>query len=722
MHAERCVCAHCSSEWPITGGIPRFFRAPDYNCGDVLRSEAREMLAAARSGLWADAVRTRFAGNQSMFLGVLGLQRASWLPMLGLDETSVALEIGCGYGAVTQSIAREIGEVYAVDDVPERIEFTQERLRQEGIRNVHLYQASPAGLPFSDESFDLIVADGVLGWIGEWNRQDHPRNAQMKFLSRINRLLKKDGVLVMGIENRLGYGRYRAAAHRKAGHHRANGDAGVDGRGYAHSEHGYRKLLSRAGFRDVSCYWASPGYSRPYHLIPTNAPKWIRERLQYGIDHPDSGPQRNWRRRLRRSIARWGLPSLFANDFVFIASRAENRRTKLDEWLEACLTADSNERTKLCRPSARYWELHTGPFALKSTLRVASGDGSTFVMQVQLSPNGLDKPRQTSRDLKVLKDLFEKTASTPVRIPRALGELRHQSFSYRLESFARGESLASLVREPGYFKNMRKAWSILDPAIAGAVELSRTLQDLHDVRLIDPGWLAIPKECGDSGNDIGADTEMARYFAHAASFAQMGWVQHGDLSIENVFLEAETGKIEVFDWADLAAGFPPLYDLFTLLSSTGYLAPADERRRFPNESERWIASFEAIFVNENQFSVIVRDTMLDCCERLKVQRALLPSLLLEFLLVRSHYYWSRSSVVQRQIHLRILQRYLKRRECIFGMLPVMLHAGASVAPNDTHESKTDMVSTTTIIATGADEQPAAAHQSLQGLGSAPEQR
>ncbi len=82
--------------------------------------------------------------------------------MLGLDERSVALDIGSGYGAITHSLSRSVRDVYFVESMPERIEFTQERLRHEGFTNVRLIQASATALPLVENGFDVVVTNGVL--------------------------------------------------------------------------------------------------------------------------------------------------------------------------------------------------------------------------------------------------------------------------------------------------------------------------------------------------------------------------------------------------------------------------------------------------------------------------------------------------------------------------------------------------------------------------------
>lgn len=159
---EQCVCPGCGAAWPVSGGIPRFFQSPDHYWGEVGRKQALELLEAARRGSWAEAVRARFPEKDNMRFGLLDPQRASWAPMLGLNEQSVVLDIGSGYGALTHSLSRFAGEVYSVEAIPERIDFSRERLRQEQVHNVTLVQASATALPLAENSFDLVVVNGVL--------------------------------------------------------------------------------------------------------------------------------------------------------------------------------------------------------------------------------------------------------------------------------------------------------------------------------------------------------------------------------------------------------------------------------------------------------------------------------------------------------------------------------------------------------------------------------
>lgn len=685
---ESCVCPQCRAEWPVTGGIPRFFQMPSYYWGEIGRVEARELLKTARMGSWIEAVRARFGLDTNMIYSMLDFQRASWVPMLGLDESAVALDIGCGYGAITHAISRVLGEIYSVEAIPERIEFTQERLRQENIRNVRLIQASAMALPFVENSFDLVVVNGILEWVGEWDLKGSPRGVQLRFLRDVGRLLKPDGLLVIGIENRVGYDLLLGSTdhsgipftslvprrmasfmlrHSSTPHHRTKLNSNREYRTYTYSEQGYRKLLTDAGFAAVSCYWATPGYNQPHHLVPLTVPPWIRELFFDLSDHPSRLPRASLRRRLKRAFAHLSLLPLVLPEFVLVASGKANRRTKFQIWLEEQLSLDRGKPGGLPGLTSINWSLRTHAFAQKSVIRLAdaaTGRDAGYLrvcVGSQADTNWMDV--EISNCARIVNGL-NAGPNKLVGVPRALGTLRVGNILYSLESAAQGTSLSRIVYAPNYFTDERRVERDFARVIEAVIELTEVLHRISGVAAINPSCRETPEEFKNQPLLLAA-IQQGRCVRGTSSDYSIAWTQHGDLSVENIFLDLQTGRIEVIDWADLASGLPPLYDLFTLFFSTAYLAPRDESVRFETEEERWIASFEAMFFCDTGFARIVKNLTLHACDRLGLPAELLPALLLEFLLVRCHYYENRSEV-QRAVCVRLLQAYLEQGSCLFG--------------------------------------------------------
>lgn len=206
---DQVCCPTCVCQWEIRDGIPRFYN-PGYYWGEVPQEEASSLLSEARTLGWRQAVQERFQHDPAVVYSILQWQsRASWLPLLGLNDNAIALDIGSGYGAITQALANAAQEVYSVEAIPERIEFTSIRLKQEGLSNVRLIQASATDLPLQGNVFDLVVVNGILEWVGEWDLSVPPQEVQLKFLRKIHHMLKPGGILLLGIENRIGYNNFR---------------------------------------------------------------------------------------------------------------------------------------------------------------------------------------------------------------------------------------------------------------------------------------------------------------------------------------------------------------------------------------------------------------------------------------------------------------------------------------------------------------------------------
>ena len=117
------------------------------------------------------------------------------------------LEIGCGYGSLTLELAKISNEVHAVDAVYQSLLFTKHRIINEKISNVKLFQSDIFETEdflksFNDGSYDLIVINGVLEWVGSGSKKGNPKDYQKQFLAECSKKLKENGLLFLSIENR----------------------------------------------------------------------------------------------------------------------------------------------------------------------------------------------------------------------------------------------------------------------------------------------------------------------------------------------------------------------------------------------------------------------------------------------------------------------------------------------------------------------------------------
>jgi len=109
----------------------------------------------------------------------------------GIKPGMTVIDLGCGSGAFTTSVARVVGEqgrVYAVDIQPAMLQQLKRKLlkpENRDIRNIELKEASAYELPFEDESIDLVYMVTVLMEIPD----------RGKALREIRRVLKAGGTL-----------------------------------------------------------------------------------------------------------------------------------------------------------------------------------------------------------------------------------------------------------------------------------------------------------------------------------------------------------------------------------------------------------------------------------------------------------------------------------------------------------------------------------------------
>ena len=111
----------------------------------------------------------------------------------GIKKGMTVMDLGCGSGAFTTFVAREVGQqgkVYAVDIQPgmlKQLERKLARAENQDIRNIELRQASAYDLPLKDTSLDLVYMVTILQEIPDRGRA----------LREIRRVLKPGGILAV---------------------------------------------------------------------------------------------------------------------------------------------------------------------------------------------------------------------------------------------------------------------------------------------------------------------------------------------------------------------------------------------------------------------------------------------------------------------------------------------------------------------------------------------
>ena len=105
----------------------------------------------------------------------------------GLTPASRVLDLACGPGIVTAALAPYAGAVTALDLTPAMVARARQRSLDDGLDNVHCALGLAEGLPFADDSFDVIVNRSAL------HHFPHPEAA----LAEMARVLRPAGRLVI---------------------------------------------------------------------------------------------------------------------------------------------------------------------------------------------------------------------------------------------------------------------------------------------------------------------------------------------------------------------------------------------------------------------------------------------------------------------------------------------------------------------------------------------
>jgi len=270
--------------------------APDGYWGELEVSEFDELLALSRRERDFDLAIVKFLRGhrrKDLYAYICDCAgRTSWLAFLPKSLGGVALDVGSGYGAIAESLAGSFERVYALEGCRRRCELLVERKRKKELDGVEVLHADALSIPLEDSSVDLVVCNGTLEWVA-LTVPGRAGAVQRRFLVELRRVLKPDGVLYIGIENRFGRQYLRGAVDhngrrytsllprlvaslvtRGAAPKEFAYDRKVSGyRTYTYGARGYIRLLKHAGFGSVEILCAEPSYDIPRYAFPYRAPR-----------------------------------------------------------------------------------------------------------------------------------------------------------------------------------------------------------------------------------------------------------------------------------------------------------------------------------------------------------------------------------------------------------------------------------------------------------------
>ncbi len=203
-NVSKFECTHCKAIYSDINGIPIFRNLEKSAIWQFENNDVSEKLIQdADTNGWKQAVESKYDHIKSSWIA--STSRAEGIYLSDIDDTSVILDAGCGWGALSYAIAPIAKKVYGVDSNNYGLRFAQLRCKQEGVRNTSFANSDIGKLPFADEYFDLVILNGVLEWTPLAFPELTPDNTQLLILRELHRVLKKGGQVFIAIENRFGF-------------------------------------------------------------------------------------------------------------------------------------------------------------------------------------------------------------------------------------------------------------------------------------------------------------------------------------------------------------------------------------------------------------------------------------------------------------------------------------------------------------------------------------
>lgn len=173
-------------------------------------------------------------------------------------KNAEVLEIGAGFGALTGILCEKCGHVWATEKLWHRAAAIASRWEKK--KNLDVYAGEWSKMNFG-RKFDYVILTGILekACNGVADRRQY-----IDYIKNVLKLLKKDGILLVAVENRLGL-KYFCGAKGTYSRKAFEGINGYPngGRGYTFSRQELNNIIKEAGFSQLKFYYPLPDYKLP---------------------------------------------------------------------------------------------------------------------------------------------------------------------------------------------------------------------------------------------------------------------------------------------------------------------------------------------------------------------------------------------------------------------------------------------------------------------------
>lgn len=233
-----------------------------------------------------------------------------WYPFGKNDQI---LEIGSGCGALTGLLSRRAKEVTCIELSEKRSLINAYRNQQ--CNNVKIMIGNFQDIQIKDK-YDYVTLIGVWEYAGLYIDDKNP---YVEMLERIKRYLKKDGKIIIAIENKTGLKYWNGATEDHTGCFYSSLNDYIDDKNVrTFSKQEIKTILKRIGISKYNFYYPMPDYKLP-ETIYSDAllPEPGAER-NYGKDYSTCRVYNFYDDAVSDQICKDGMFTYFANSFLII--------------------------------------------------------------------------------------------------------------------------------------------------------------------------------------------------------------------------------------------------------------------------------------------------------------------------------------------------------------------------------------------------------------------
>jgi len=554
-----------------------FFARKKFYWNQIPIEKMRKMLDNAKNKGWLSALEETLLplSNEYTFNYAIKEARGDWHFLTPVSSKSKVLDLGCGWGASTMALARNYSYVCAADSTVETLKFLKIRADQEGLKNIDFAVLDPLDygkLPFKDNSYDLVVLNGVLEWTGTEDKDSNPRDIQLRALKEIRRVLKPDGVLYTGIENRFAATYFLGTKDhsevvftsllpRSLANLVMRFVKRSEYRTYTYSYWGYKKLFKEAGFTNIKIYYPLPTYREPYSMV----------------DSDDRGKLKIVKKYLRsplRSILLnilyyFRLEKLFIHSFSLVTSESNALRQKdfftklFKENRNKLSIKDEIDDLRIIKIRSKI----ENNAAVTFFVLKGSDHTPSFLIKMPRNPQVKKYIEKEYRNCKRAKLLTKKDK----KLNRVImsPEVYDKDLGTLIFKVAKGQKISTIINRYNYDHNMNLMVSWLNRF------QKETQKKYVKGREIYKSHLSIEVEKFTKIKEI--KKLIPEAFKEKILFLEKKIVNnknleisvcamHGDYNPYNIFINRNT--VEVIDWEDFEEERLCIYDIFHLLYVT----------------------------------------------------------------------------------------------------------------------------------------------------------